>query len=171
MKPSVCMGRAVLGVLAMGLLACQKAGEVKKEVATDVKAEEVKGTAIDAYMYAYPLVTMEFTRRVMTNVAAPGASTAPMGQWAKLRTYPAVDNHAVTAPNADTYYTIISARRLQGALGREHAGHAWTVLPPTDARWVDYRIRRSGQTHHGHRRAEIRDHGSRLEGYAPRRCH
>jgi hypothetical protein len=101
------MGRAVLGVLAMGILACQKAGEVKKEVATDVKAEEVKSTAIDAYMYAYPLVTMELTRRVLTNVATAGTSTAPMGQWAKLRSYPTPEFKKVTAPNADTYYTII----------------------------------------------------------------
>ena len=27
--------------------------------------------ATDAYIYGYPLVTMEMTRRVMTNVAAP----------------------------------------------------------------------------------------------------
>jgi hypothetical protein len=107
MKPSLCIGRAVLGVLAMGILACQKAGEVKKEVATDVKAGEVKSTAIDAYMYAYPLVTMELTRRVLTNVATAGTSTAPMGQWAKLRSYPTPEFKKVTAPNADTYYTII----------------------------------------------------------------
>ena len=30
-----------------------------------------------------------------------------MGHFLKLRGYPAVDNHAVTAPNADTLYTII----------------------------------------------------------------
>ena len=28
-----------------------------------------------------------------------------MGQFLKLRDYPAADNHAVTAPNADTLYT------------------------------------------------------------------
>src|SRR5262249_6030398 len=27
--------------------------------------------ATDAYIYGYPLVTMEYTRRIMTNVAAP----------------------------------------------------------------------------------------------------
>jgi hypothetical protein len=29
-----------------------------------------------------------------------------MGQFARLRTYPAVDDHSVTAPNADTLYTL-----------------------------------------------------------------
>ncbi len=32
--------------------------------------------ASDAYIFGYPLVTMEFTRRVMTNTAAPLISTA-----------------------------------------------------------------------------------------------
>ncbi len=30
-----------------------------------------------------------------------------MGQFAKLRGYPAVDDHSVTAPNADTLYTLV----------------------------------------------------------------
>ncbi len=72
-----------------------------------VRAKEAQEIGIDAYIYAYPLVTMELTRRVSTNVLAPAASQAPMGQFAKLRSYPAVDNHFVTAPNADTLYTLI----------------------------------------------------------------
>ena len=77
------------------------------EVETDVKARQARDLAIEAYVYAYPLVTMELTRRSFTNVAAPDDSKAPMGQFLKLRGYPAVDNHAVTAPNADTLYTIL----------------------------------------------------------------
>jgi hypothetical protein len=71
------------------------------------KQHQAKETGIEAYMYAYPLVTMEMTRRYMTNVATPEGSKAPMGQWARLRGYPAVDDHSVTAPNADTLYTIV----------------------------------------------------------------
>ncbi|HUO51610.1 MAG TPA: DUF1254 domain-containing protein [Gemmatimonadaceae bacterium] len=101
-------GRAITALLAVSLLAaCNKAEQVKQDVVADVKADAAKSAAIDAYMYAYPLVTMEYTRRASTNVAAPGASKAPMGQFAKLRSYPAVDDHTVTAPNADTYYTIV----------------------------------------------------------------
>jgi hypothetical protein len=63
-------------------------------------------TAVDAYIYGYPLVTMEMTRRVMTNAAAPSGTHAPMGQFAKLRTYPDASFRDVTAPNADTLYTL-----------------------------------------------------------------
>jgi hypothetical protein len=72
-----------------------------------VKAKEAQAVALDAYVYAYPLVTMELTRRQFTNVLQPDAAHAPMGQFLKLRGYPAVDNHAVTAPNADTLYTTV----------------------------------------------------------------
>ncbi|MDD1519226.1 MULTISPECIES: DUF1254 domain-containing protein [Bradyrhizobium] len=61
--------------------------------------------ATDAYIYGYPLVTMEMTRRVITNVAAPAGTRAPMGHIIKLRQYPDASFRDVTAPNADTLYT------------------------------------------------------------------
>lgn len=59
---------------------------------------------VEAYIYGYPLVTMEYTRRGLTNVEKPEGSRAPMGQLVLMRKYPAVDDHLVTAPNADTLY-------------------------------------------------------------------
>ncbi|MET4797826.1 DUF1254 domain-containing protein [Bradyrhizobium sp. LB11.1] len=61
--------------------------------------------ATDAYIFGYPLVTMEMTRRVVTNVAAPVGTRGPMGQIIKLRKYPDASFRDVTAPNADTLYT------------------------------------------------------------------
>lgn len=61
--------------------------------------------AADAYVYGYPLVTMEMTRRVMTNVASAAGTHAPMGQMIKARSYPDASFRDVTAPNADTLYT------------------------------------------------------------------
>jgi hypothetical protein len=111
-----------VALIVAALIGCQKADtaaekattEVKDKVAADAKAvealakeKEAQNTGIEAYIYAYPLVTMELTRRVSTNVAAPEGSKAPMGHFGKLRGYPAVDDHTVTAPNADTLYTFI----------------------------------------------------------------
>lgn len=61
--------------------------------------------AIDAYIFGYPLVTMEMTRRIITNVAEPGGVRGPMGQIIKARSYPDASFRDVTAPNADTLYT------------------------------------------------------------------
>jgi hypothetical protein len=60
-----------------------------------------------AYVYGYPLVTMDLTRQQETNVREPDDAHAPMGQLIKLRSYPAVDNHTAAAPNADTLYTMV----------------------------------------------------------------
>ena len=106
---------AAMAIMLMVLGSCQRTEtEVKDKAATDAKAaeaavkeREARDTAIEGYIYAYPLVTMELTRRVMTNVEKADATRAPMGQFLRIRTYPPVDDHAVTAPNADTLYTIV----------------------------------------------------------------
>lgn len=61
--------------------------------------------ATEAYIYGYPLVVMEMTRRVVTNVVKPKGAHAPMGQLIKMRQYPNASFRDVTAPNADTLYT------------------------------------------------------------------
>ena len=67
-------------------------------------AEDFK-IASDAFVFGYPLVTMEMTRRIMTNVAEAAGSRGPMGTLIKMRAYPDATFRDVTAPNADTLYT------------------------------------------------------------------
>jgi len=49
---------------------------------------------------------MEMTRLVMTNVVKPEGTRAPMGQLVRMREYPPAAFRDVTAPNADTLYTV-----------------------------------------------------------------
>jgi hypothetical protein len=70
-----------------------------------IREQEALAIAKDAYIYAYPLVTMEMTRRVMTNATEPSGVHAPMGQLVNLRKYPNASFRDVTTPNADTLYT------------------------------------------------------------------
>ncbi len=74
-------------------------------IADLIEGAEDFGVASDAYVYGYPLVTMEMTRRVVTNVEAPVGTRGPMGTLIKLREYPDASFRDVTAPNADTLYT------------------------------------------------------------------
>jgi hypothetical protein len=84
--------------------------------------------AVEAYTFGYPLVTMEMTRRVVTNVAAPVGTKGPMGQMIKLREYPNASFRDVTAPNADTLYTTSFFD-----VGKE----PWVVsLPSTNGRYA-----------------------------------
>jgi hypothetical protein len=101
--------RSAVAALALSLAAC--AGTPGKQAAQapagPSKAEqEAHDAALDAYIYGYPLVTMEFTRRALTNVAKAEGKKAPMGQMALMRAYPTPADREVTAPNADTLYTM-----------------------------------------------------------------
>ncbi len=100
--------------------------------------KEAVDAATEVYIYGYPLVTMDMTRKQLTNVAVPDAAHAPMGQLLKLRTYPAVDNHAVTAPNADTLYTIawLDVSREPWVFSIPDMGDRYYLMPMLDG-WTD----------------------------------
>ena len=100
--------RRSLGAGALGLLGSTSIAALARANTGDFhfgEGLEDFWLATDAYIYGYPLVTMEMTRRVMTNVATPSAAKAPMGQLIKMREYPNASFRDVTAPNADTLYT------------------------------------------------------------------
>src|SRR5579872_7111973 len=73
--------------------------------ADPVSEGEALKIGTEAYIYGYSLVTMEMTRRVMTNTDVPKDNHAPMGQFFNARTYPDASFRDITAPNADTLYS------------------------------------------------------------------
>ncbi len=103
------VSRRALSAGGMSLLAAASLSP-KSIAAEGIVGDLTEGTdefalAVEAYTFGYPLVTMEMTRRVVTNVAAPVGTKGPMGQMIKLREYPDAKFRDVTAPNADTLYT------------------------------------------------------------------
>lgn len=70
------------------------------------KEKELVDLCTDVYLYGYPLVTMELSRRMMTNVNETTRRGAPMGQFMHARAYPEPGDREVTAPNADTLYSL-----------------------------------------------------------------
>jgi len=123
--------------LLIGMIACSSSAP-KSSTTIQPGVEDAVKTAVDAYVYGYPLVTMDMTRKQFTNVAAPDAAHAPMGQLLKLRTYPAVDNHAVTAPNADTLYTMtwLDVSKEPYILSVPDMGDRYYLLPLLSG-WTD----------------------------------
>jgi hypothetical protein len=97
MKAKVVLIAVILGIAPP----LQAHGPVNAELSEKDAAD----IGIEAYVYGYPLVTMEMTRRVMTNVSKPEGNHAPMGQFYRARAYPDAKFRDVTAPNADTLYS------------------------------------------------------------------
>ncbi|UJR18272.1 hypothetical protein I4U23_005175 [Adineta vaga] len=67
---------------------------------------KAQNIAIDAYLYGYALITSEVTRVQMTNVDVAQNLKAPMGEFMNARHYPPANYRGVTAPNADTLYSV-----------------------------------------------------------------
>ena len=67
---------------------------------------EAREIAEDAYVYGYSLLTTEVTRVQMTSVDKVEALRAPMNQFANVPRYPPADYRGVSAPNADTLYSV-----------------------------------------------------------------
>jgi uncharacterized protein (TIGR03000 family) len=99
---------------------------------------EALALATDAYVYGYPLVTMEMTRRVITNAAKPEGTHAPMGQLVNLRAYPTPEFKDVTAPNADTLYSsaFVDVSKEPYVLSIPDAKGRYYLFPMLDA-WTN----------------------------------
>jgi len=95
-------------------------------------------TAVEAYIYGYPLVTMEYTRRIMTNAASAEGSHGPMGTLVKLRKYPDASFTDITAPNADTLYTTawLDVGSEPWVLAQPDMGDRYFLLPMLSG-WTD----------------------------------
>ena len=94
--------------------------------------------AVEAYIYGYPLITMEMTRRIMTNVEKPEGTRAPMGQFVRMREYPSAAFRDVTAPNADTLYTTawVDVGKEPWVLSLPDAHDRYYLFPMLDG-WTD----------------------------------
>lgn len=70
---------------------------------TEKQAVEI---ALEAYIYGYSLVTTEVTRVQMSNVPKVEGFRGPMNQFVDVKRYPPADYRGVSAPNADTLYSL-----------------------------------------------------------------
>ncbi|MUL83046.1 MULTISPECIES: DUF1254 domain-containing protein [unclassified Mycolicibacterium] len=113
--------------------ACSSAPSDKAE-SGHLTTDEAKAIAMDAYVYGYSLVTVEMTRRVMTNVDKVQSPRAPMGQLMRMREYPNAAFRDVTAPNADTLYTngFIDVKDEPWVLSLPEANDRYYLFPMLD---------------------------------------
>jgi hypothetical protein len=69
-------------------------------------AERAHAIGVDAYTYLYPLVTMDVTRRQLTNAPAGSEGlAAPPNTFKNIPAYPTAEMRAVVRPNFDTLYS------------------------------------------------------------------
>ena len=98
-------------------------------------ADRTHEIGTQAYIYAYPLVLMEITRRVAINVDVP---TVTMNRFGHLRTFPDHRFRQVVRPNADTLYSIawFDVSKEPQVLSAPDTGGRYYMLPMLDM-WTD----------------------------------
>ncbi len=73
--------------------------------AETISEQDAHAIGVQAYLYFYSLVTMDLTRKQLTNVAKPEGIHGPMNTFANILEYPTADMKVVVRPNFDTLYS------------------------------------------------------------------
>src|SRR5215510_3960052 len=95
--------RLALPLLLSALLASPAFAQSAPSAVTQ---EEAHAIGVDAYLYLYSLVTMDVTRKQMTNIeAGKEFGKGPMNMFVSVPEYPPANFKSVVRPNFDTLYS------------------------------------------------------------------
>ncbi len=104
-----------------------------------ITEQEAQAIGIDAYIYFYPLVTMDLTRRQFTNVE-PGKELGkgPMNTFSNVPVYPPADYKGVVRSNFDTLYSsaFLDMTKEPVVVSAPDTNGRYYLLPMLDM-WTD----------------------------------
>ncbi len=102
-------------------------------------ASDLRTLGHEAYVYLYPLVTMDVTREQMTNLPADARpSFGPANQFHHIREFPPADFRSVVRPNFDTLYSSAWLDLTAGPVRVDvpDSGDRYYMMPMLDM-WTD----------------------------------
>ena len=115
-----------------------------------ISPTEAAEIATDAYVYGYSLITTEVTRVQMSNVPKVEGFTGPMGQFINVPRYPPADYRGVSAPNADTLYSVTWIDLAQPQVfSHPDMGNRYYLFEITDLWMSDSKVSPSKRTADG----------------------
>jgi hypothetical protein len=106
--------------------------------AESISSDEARSIGVDAYLYFYPIVTMDITRKQLTNTERPEGLAAPMNTFANIPAYPTADMKAVVRPNFDTLYSsaFLDLTKEPMVISVPDTGGRYYLFPMLDM-WTD----------------------------------
>lgn len=103
-----------------------------------ITQDEAHAIGVDAYLYFYPLISMDITRKQLTNQPPGSAFGGPMNGFANIRAYPPGDFKGVVRSNFDTLYSsaFLDMTKEPVVVSAPDTGGRYYLLPMLDM-WSD----------------------------------
>jgi hypothetical protein len=124
-------------LLAVALVCAQVFSATIARAVAPITEQEAHAIAVDAYVYFYPLLSMDITRRQFTNTA-PGKELGkgPMNMFVNVPEYPPADFKGVVRSNFDTLYSIADLSKEPLVISAPDTAGRFYLLPMLDM-WTD----------------------------------
>jgi hypothetical protein len=130
-ETGVRFGRLTGVILLSAILAFSTAPTARG--AGPLSEQDAHGIGVAAYIYFYPLVAMDLTRKQLTNVAKAEGIHTPMNTFASLPAFPTADMKVVVRPNFDTLYSSAWLDLTREPMIVSVPRYTWALLLAADA--------------------------------------
>jgi hypothetical protein len=104
-----------------------------------ITEQEAHAIAVDGYVYFYPLISMDITRKQFTNIEPDKEmGKGPMNTFANVPAYPPAEFKGVVRPNFDTLYSVawLDLNPEPMVISAPDTGGRYYLLPMLDM-WSD----------------------------------
>jgi hypothetical protein len=128
---------AISSIVLAGAIAAEPRGAAAQSEA--VSEQEANTIAVNAYLYLYPLVTMDLTRRQMANAPeGKELGAGPPNMFHNVNAYPSAASRVVVRPNFDTLYSSawLDLTKEPVVVSVPATGGRYYLLPMLDM-WTD----------------------------------